>query len=215
LSFVDGFRLGLSGYLRRNALLYLVVLGLLVGGVCLGATAVKVLDREEKADLVRYLATFLRGLSDGKLRSEPSVALRAACLQNLKTVGFLWGLGLTVVGIPAVAAVVFLRGLAVGFTVAFLVDEMGQAGLLLAAGAVLPQNLLALPALVLIAVSSLSFSLLLVRRHWDPDPRPLAEEVLGYGFVALLACLLMVGAGLLEACVAPVFMRLIAGYAMS
>lgn len=214
MSFVESFRSGFPGYLRSTAILYLVVLILLVLGLAVGALTVNVLDQSERLELAGYLEVFLRGLVDGQLRTDPPLALRAACLQNLKTVGSLWILGLTVIGVPAIAAVVFLRGLVVGFTVGFLVKEMGAAGFFLAALAVLPQNLLALPALVITAVSALSFSLLLLRRRWDRSCRPLAEEFMGYSFLVLLMGGLMVGAGFLEAYISPVFMRLIAGFAV-
>lgn len=214
MSFIDSFRDGFPGYLKGTGALYLAMVVLLVLGVALGAAAVNVLDRVERVELARYLEVFLRGLVDGQLRTDPALALRAACLQNLKTIGFLWALGLIGIGVPVIAAVVLLRGMVIGFTVGFLVEEMGVAGFFMAALAVLPQNLLVLPALVVTAVSSLSFSLLLLRRRWERAPRPLVEELMGYSFAILLMGGVMLAAAFLEAYVAPVFMRLIAAYTL-
>lgn len=212
MSFIDGFRDGLPGYLKGTGVLYLVVLILLVVGISIGAAAVKIVDHGERVELARYLEVFLRGLVDGQLRADPPLALRAACRQNLKTIGVLWALGLIGIGVPVIGGVILLRGMVIGFTVGFLVEEMGGAGFLLAALAVLPQNLLALPALVVTAVSSLSFSLLLLRRRWERSPRPLPEELMAYSFIVLVMAGVMVAAALLEAYVAPVFLRLIAAY---
>jgi stage II sporulation protein M len=193
--------------------LYAVVLILLVLGVILGASAATILDTEERAELAAYLQVFLRGLVDGQLRTEPAEALNAAYRQSLQTLGAIWFLGLTGIGAPVVGAIVFMRGLVVGFTVGFLVKEMGMVGLFLAALGVLPQNLLALPAITGSAVAALAYSLRLLRRRTESRPRPLLEEILAYTFVVLLMAGLLLGAGLIEAYLSPALMRLVASHA--
>lgn len=200
-------------HLRGQIPLCAVVLTLLVLGVILGSSAATVLDAEERAELAAHLQVFLRGLVDGRLRTEPAEALSATYRQNLQTLGFIWLLGLTGIGAPVVGAVVFLRGLVLGFTVGFLVEEMGTMGLLLAALGVLPQNLLALPAIAGSAVAALAYSLRLLRRRTESRPRPLLEEILAYTFAVLLMAGLLLGAGLIEAYLSPGLMRLVAGHA--
>ncbi len=211
MTFIGQFRNGLKGYLKESLPYYFFVTLLFILGVVFGAIAVNALASQQKVELLDYLKVFLRGLSQKLGDIDSGVVLRQSVANNLKTAGLVWFLGVTVIGVPLTVVILFVRGFVVGFSVGFLVGEMGGKGLSLALLAIFPQNVIAVPVIIALGVSSLAFSVLVVRQRVGRFKVNLAEEFLAYTFTSLVLCALLVGASLIEAYVTPVFMGLIAG----
>ncbi|MGE5560083.1 MAG: stage II sporulation protein M [Chloroflexota bacterium] len=211
MSFVGQFRNGVVGYLRANTGVYVFCIVIFTVGACFGALAIRALSAVQKAELIDYLQVFLRGLANTGEPVAGAAVLQQALATHWKTAGFIWLLGLTVIGLPAVALVVFTRGFVIGFTVGFLAEQLGYKGVLFALFSVLPQNLLAVPAILVVGASALSFSLLLVGARMQRRRFQFLEEFAGYTAIVAVACVALAGAGLVEAFIAPVFIRLFAG----
>ncbi|MCL6580657.1 MAG: stage II sporulation protein M [Firmicutes bacterium] len=211
MSFVGQLRGGLRGYFRDTFPYYFCLSLLFVLGVAFGAIAVNALSGQQKAELVDYVQVFLRGLGQKLGEIDGGVLLRQSALNNLKTAGLVWVLGATVVGAPLVILILFVRGFVIGFSVGFLFGEMGAKGLALALLAIFPPNVLAVPAILAIGVSSLGFAVLVVRRRVGRFRVNLAEEFLAYTFTCLVLTAGLLAASVIEAYVAPVFLGLLAG----
>lgn len=104
---------------------------------------------------------------------------------------------------------VFLKGIVVGFTVGFLVNQMGMNGFFLSFISVLPQNIVLIPAYLIMGTCSIAFSLKLIRQLFVK--RSLHDAPIQwfgrYAFVLILIVFFSVIASLLEAYVSPLFME--------
>lgn len=148
-------------HLEENFGMYMLVgLSLLVGTV-MGAGAVLILSQGQELKLIAYVDNLLGQIVTAI--PAPSSLFYHATWQGLKEIGFLYFLGLTVIGAPFVLVTIFSQGFILGFTVAFLVQEKALIGILLALLSILPPNLLRLPALCWAGILSISFSLSLWR----------------------------------------------------
>lgn len=205
------FRQNLAEYLKSNIVAYFFIILIFIVGIVVGALAVKTLPDEQKTELIGYLRIFFTGLAKGTNGiGDTSGLLGSAVLNNIKTVSLMWVLGFTIVGIPFVLFMIFTRGFIIGFTVGFLVNEYVMKGMLFALAAVLPHNFLAIPAIVVTGVASVSFSLRLLRRKARTRPGIVAESI-NYTGICLVMLLLIVVAAFIEVYVSPVFMKLVAG----
>jgi len=193
--------------------LYLFLIILLVVGVIFGAIAVKAMQVSQKEALLNYLQGFL-GMLVGQGGIEQTPVLSQVLLQKLQIALLIWFAGLIIIGIPVVIAIVFIEGFVIGFTVGFLVEEMSWKGFMLALVAIFPQNLFAVPALIMLAAGALSFSMLLVRRRLFTHKQRLRQEFWGYSFYSIGVSLILVLAGFIETYFCPVFMRLVGTYLM-
>lgn len=143
--------------------LYLFVSVLFVMGVIFGALMVNALTLEQKQDLAGYLGNFLQAsLFGGEAAPQPT--LMETFGLHFKWVMLIWLLGISVVGLPLVLALDFLKGLLVGFAVGVLISQYAWKGLMLALVSVAPQNMLLVPVIIHCSVTAISFSLLLGRR---------------------------------------------------
>jgi stage II sporulation protein M len=105
--------------IRPRMFLFAVVLVVLVIGVLAGGLSVRSLNAPGHQELSQFLEQLLRSLTvEG---TAPGSGWQWMAAQDvLKTAGLLWLLGLSVIGVPLIAAVVFLRGFVLGFTLGFL-----------------------------------------------------------------------------------------------
>lgn len=204
------FRQNLGEYFRANIVAYFFMTLIFVIGVAVGALAVKTLPEGQKLELIGYLKIFFQGLVQGPSGADTPALFSAVMLSGAKTIGLIWLLGFTVVGIPFVLFIVFTRGFVIGFTVGFLVNEYIMKGLAFALASVLPHNFFAVPALLVAGVAATSFSLMLVRRRQRGQVNILYESV-GYTVLCLMMLALMLVAAVVEVYISPVFMKLVAG----
>ncbi|MEW6770893.1 MAG: stage II sporulation protein M [Bacillota bacterium] len=184
--------------LRRCWLLYLISFFLFGAGFAWGVEGASSLDRKEAAQLEDYLTP----LVEPDENYDHGIAFRRAVVRNTVPVAVMYFAGLTVVGLPVVAAVLFLRGYALGFTSGFLIRQKGVYGLGIILAELLPQNVLLLIVLVVGAVASFSFSLLLLRRGFDPAT-PVFPWFLRYTGIMVLLAAAASGAGVVESYVVP------------
>ncbi len=177
-------------------------------GVIFGVLAVGVLDGEQKANLWSYLTVFLSELPNRSIDGH-RVFLESIG-ENLKTAALLWVLGLSVLGVPVILVVLFLRGFILGFTVGFLVADFGWHGFLFSLAGVLLPALAIVPALVFSGAAALSFAFFLVKSvliHQRGGWRELGKMTM---VMAIMSLLFVVG-GIYEGYLGPVLLRLLAG----
>jgi len=184
----------------------MVSLAFFMLGAVLGVVAIKALDPMEKAELLSYVQVFLTSLNNPGIDSLS--VLKIALLQNLKTALLVWALGLTIIGIPIAFALVFVRAFALAFSASFLVSE-GPRGPLLVLLGMVPHNLLAVPALILMASYAVSFSFALIRERAYLSPAQLWNQVFKYTAYWSRLCGLFLLAAVLEAYLCPLLIRLL------
>jgi stage II sporulation protein M len=193
-------------HVRENISLYLFTLVLFTMGVCFGAVVVNSLELTQKQDLMGYLGQFFLEFKQG-IELNPKAAFQQSFMQYLKFVGLMWVLGMSIVGLPIILILVFLKGLVVGFTVGFLVHQWHWNGLLIAGVSVLPQNLLVIPAIIVVGTAGISFSLRLIRSRFKRPGEPIFQHFMKYSFLVLLMGGLLCSAALFQAFVSPLLMK--------
>lgn len=211
MSFIGRFREGVFDYFRENAALYFFVVLLFVLGVIAGSLTIRALGPDQKQELIDHLQVFLRGLGQSQETVDPQQVMQRADSVHLKTAVLVWVLGVTIVGLPGVLAVIFVKGFVIGFSVGFLVEQMGLSGLVFSLFSIWPQNLLAVPAFLVIAASAVSLSWMLFTNRLARRRTAWVQELTSYTLLCLgmTACLMV--AGLIEGYVTPVLMRLVGG----
>lgn len=205
-------RLAFVRHVRDNVGVYFLIIVLLIAGIIFGSLANRALDGAQKADLLNYMQSFFQDLNSSNGNISGEAVARRAIFQNLRNGLFVWAAGLVVFGLPLVLGAICLRGFALGFTVGFLVNEMGYRGILFSIAALLPQNIFSLPALIVISAVATTFSLSVIRSRLGHRKTNTRQKIAASGGLVLCMCGLLIIAGAVEAYITPVFMRLFAGF---
>ena len=153
----------ISAHLSDHLSIYTFIAVLFLMGIVFGAVIVNSLSLTQKEELAIYLGRFFGQVSEGQFATS-SEMFDQSFTHYVKYIGLMWLLGLTIIGLPIILIMLFLKGIVVGFTVGFLVNQMSWKGFLLAFVSVFPQNILAVPAMIVVGAASLTFSLRLMRQ---------------------------------------------------
>ncbi|RKD25631.1 stage II sporulation protein M [Ammoniphilus oxalaticus] len=200
------FGQSLQHHLKENLSLYLFIIVLFTMGVSFGAILVNSLATNQKQDLMGYLTQFFSELHSG-LKVNPTAAFQQSLGDHLKYIGLIWMLGLSIIGLPIILIMVFLKGLVVGFTVGFLAHQWHWSGLMMAGLSVLPQNLLVIPVIIIMGTAGVSFSLRLIRSRFMRRGEHIYPFFLRYTLLVVLLGFILSVASLFETFVSPLLMK--------
>ncbi|MFG6148621.1 stage II sporulation protein M [Halobacillus sp. B23F22_1] len=191
-----------KGDFNNHISIFVFIFVLFIMGMVFGAIIVNSMNFVQKEDLFFYLKQFFEQMVD---RSNPdkTALLKDSVLYHVKYMLLLFLLGISIVGMPIITVLLFIKGLVVGFSVGFLVNQMGWYGLLLSSASIAPQNLVIIPVYLLAGALALLFSLtlckqLFIKRVHQPILQAFAKYSLLFG--ALL--LILVTASLIEVFIA-------------
>ncbi len=198
----------IQSYAREHQSLYWFTIVLFTMGIIFGAALVNSLPLSQKQELYGFLQYFFNSLgSDGI--PETSAHFQQAFGHYAKTIAIMWVLGLSIIGLPMILLMLFLKGVVVGFTVGFLVSQLQWQGVTFAMAGVLPQNLLVVPALFIVGVSGISFSLRLIRTRVLSKRDVIMPHFMGYTVLVLSMLAVLTIAALFETFISPRLMQLV------
>ncbi|MFE5317085.1 stage II sporulation protein M [Paenibacillus sp. NPDC056579] len=193
-------------YMKEHLSLYVFVGIIFLIGVVFGAVMVNALSLEQKQEISRHLSNFFLSVDQGEFTDVQSSFQQSFSL-HIKWILMIWILGMSVIGLPLIWILDFLKGVLVGFTVGYLVGQLSWKGLLFALVSVAPQNLIVIPALIVCSVTAMAFSIHMVKHRFMPRRGAFYEPFMKYSATVLLSIALLAGAALLEAYVSPVMMK--------
>ena len=197
-------------HIAKNRNVYLFLLMAFVLGVSAGAFTVNGLSSMQRDELVNYLQGFLQLHNNHNLES--SELFSTALMENMKLVGLLWILGVTIIGIPFIFIIITVKGFITGFSSGFIISVLGLKGVLFSTFVLLPKEIIIVPCLIAIGVNGVNFSLRIAKNSSAHDnfKDSLKSSFISYCFVtAFYSCIILAGI-LIDAYFTPVLIRIIA-----
>ncbi len=204
----------ISKHIKGNIIIYFFVCLFFMIGISAGVFTIKALSPYQKQELISYMRNFFQILQNSSV-DEFSV-LKQSLVNNLQTCIFIWLLGITIIGFPIILILVAIRGLIIGFTVGFFIEQMGWRGILFALLSILPQNLFIIPSILAISVIGISFSIMLIKnkfqKHYHYHQISIFRQFIFYSSIIFCILIVIVVGCLIEAYITPVFMKIISKY---
>lgn len=203
----------MKAHVRKRTASYVFVIVVFAAGVLTGAFALDFVSDDGRSALVGEIRSMMR---PGETRPvAPEHVLRTAAAEYVLQVPLFIGLlGLSVIGAPLILAVIFVRGFVLGFTTMFLIDGLVVPGFFLAVAALLPQNLLAVPAVVAAGAGALAFSGAAARVLVGRRDINMYHHFVTTAGALVFSAAALVGAALIEAYISPVLMNAAARFFM-
>ncbi|ENH97396.1 stage II sporulation protein M [Gracilibacillus halophilus YIM-C55.5] len=200
----------LTVHLTQYHTIYIFTIILFLTGIIFGALIVNSMSFIQKQDLLFYLERFFQSYLVDDLISHKAL-FKQSITYHIQYLALLFFLGLSVIGLPIIWILVFIKGMVIGFTVGFFVNQLGWQGLLLSFSAIAPQNLIVIPVYILASSFAMIFSLTLIQSMMSKRyKRPILKTF--YHYIAIFS-ILVVGvclASLFEAIISYESMRVIA-----
>ena len=197
-------------HILKNHNAYLFLLMAFVLGVSAGAFTVNGLSTMQRDELSNYFQGFLQLLNNQNLES--SELFSTALVENLKLVGILWILGVTIIGIPFIFIIMGVKGFITGFSSGFIINVLGLKGVLFTIFALLPKEIIIVPCLIAIGVNGINFSLHIAKNRSANDnlKNNLKASFISYCFVTAFFSSIILAGIILDAYITPVLVRIIA-----
>ncbi|QGH34852.1 stage II sporulation protein M [Gracilibacillus salitolerans] len=199
----------ISNHFAKYHTIYIFTIILFITGIIFGAIIVNSMTFIQKQDLFFYLERFFLGfLQDGDISKQS--LFKNAAFYHIQFLSLLFFLGLAVIGLPIIWVLLFVKGVAIGFTVGFFVNQLGFKGLLFSFSAIAPQNLIIIPIYIIASSFAMIFSLTLLQSMFSKRyKQPILQIFYRYTAV-FIGLMIVVGfAALLESIVSFETMRLI------
>ncbi|SHG66147.1 stage II sporulation protein M [Virgibacillus chiguensis] len=181
----------LINHVKEHATIYLFMVILFLTGVIFGAILVNSMNFVQKQDLFFYLERFFKQITDNEQANYDEI-FKNSFFYHIKYLLLLFVLGLSVIGLPLVWILIFLKGLVIGFSVGFMVNQLGLNGLLIATLSIAPQNFLIIPVYIVAGSLAMIFSLTLLSKLFtnkiaQPVFQPFGRYVILFSLLALFA----------------------------
>ena len=177
-------------HIKENITVYIFMTTLFLIGIIFGAIVVNSMTFIQKQDLYFHLERFLNQIN-GEMTFANVDILKRSFFYHVKYLLLLFLLGLTIIGLPIIWVLIFIKGLVVGFSVGFIVNQLGLKGLLLATISIAPQNIIIIPVYIVAASLSMIFSLgLLHKIVGHSTSQSVTKPFMQYTFIfiILIAC---------------------------
>lgn len=201
----------LSKNIKENIGVYFTVTLFFAIGISVGAFTAKALDINQKQELVTYLNKFFQILNNQTVNK--NAIFYQSIKNNFQTVFFIWFLGVTIIGIPFTLIITSFRGFIVGFTISFLIQGIGWRGFILTLAAVLPQNIIFIPCLLIISATSLCFSIQVFKtRIKKRIVNSIRSNIFSYTATILIMFAVMIVGSLFEAYISPYILQSLSSY---
>ncbi len=153
----------LIDHVKENITIYIFMVILFLTGIIFGAITVNSMSFIQKQDLFFHLDRYFNQVNGEEAIASKDI-LKRSFFFHLKYLFLLFILGLTIIGLPIVWVLVFVKGLVIGFSVGFIVNQLGSKGLLLASLSIAPQNILIIPIYLVAGSLAMIFSLALLHK---------------------------------------------------
>lgn len=194
---------------RDNLNLYVFMLVLIVVGAVFGVLLASALTLEQQQELADQMSLYLSTIRHADQFNHASAFWDSFIFYG-KWLGLIWLLGVSVIGMPIVLVLDFVKGMLIGFAVALLVQQLAWKGVLFFLASTALPNAIVVPALLIASVSATRFAFFIVRERLFRKKGQLLPPFLAHMAVTGLMLAVLLCAALYEAFVAPVLLSHVA-----
>jgi len=189
---------------QKKKYLFLILITLI--GIVSGLLFILFISKADKSLVNDELSVFLANIKDNKLNYVSS--LLNSIFSNFIFFIIIWILGISIIGIPVIIFLLFLKGFIFGFSISSLIYKFGFKGFLISLGYNLPHNLIMLVLYILICFYAIRFSVKLFRMLFLKENINLGPYFKRYNQVMLICVLVSILCSLFEIFIAPILINL-------
>ena len=196
----------INGEFKKNKKLYIFVLTLLILGFISGTLFITILSSEDKKIVGETISNFFIQIKNNNI--DFIYAIRTSLTTNLLYIIFVWLLGISIIGIPLIIFLIFIKSFILGFSISSIIFKYKLGGTLLSLSYIFPHQLLNLVVISFIGLYALKVSisllcLILTRKHIN------FKLIIKKYFVVLVLCVILsIISTSFETFVCPYFIKL-------
>lgn len=146
----------IENHINQNFKEYTIAVLILFIGIVIGVMLVNSSTQENKDDITGYINGFVNAIKNKEFAIDGKKLFMKSVWSNVKLALIIWIAGSTIIGIPIIYLSVGYKGLCIGYSVSAIIATIGKVkGLVFAMSAMLIQNIVAVPCILALMVSSI------------------------------------------------------------
>ena len=199
----------LKNYVKNNYKEYILTSLLFIIGLFIGVMIINNCTETQSSEITVYLNEFIT-----KFKNTQSINTSELALSSIKNNTILsliiWLAGTTVIGMPIVLIVIMFRGIVLGYTISAITLTLGTTkGIFFCLVSIFIQNLLFIPAVLTIGVSSIKLYKSIMK---DRKIENVKMEIIRHTIIAIIMSLILCVSSLLENTISITLLKKIIKY---
>ena len=179
----------LKNYVKNNYKEYLLISMLFIIGIFIGVMIINNCKDAQLTEITTYIKDFIT-----KYKEIENINISRLIIESIKKnllfAIILWLAGTTVIGLLIVLIMILLRGIILGFTISSIAITLGFfKGMIFIIASIFLQNLLYIPAVLTIGVSSIKLYKSIIK---DKRKENIRIEIIRHTIISLLMVILIV-----------------------
>ncbi len=193
---------------KRNKKLYVFVSILLIVGFITGSLFITILSSEDKKLVGETISNFFLQIKNNNV--DIIYTLRTSLTTNLIYIIFVWLLGISVIGIPIIIFLIFIKSFILGFSIVSIIFKYKLSGTLISLAYIFPHQILNLLVISFIGLYALKVSISLIKLILSKKQINFKLIMKKYFAVLIICVILSIISTMLETFLCPNFIKLLA-----
>ena len=191
----SNYKNALKNYIKINYKEYILISLIFLIGIFVGVMIINNSKESQISEISTYINDFITKYKE--IDNINKVSLIAESIKkHLLLAIILWLAGTTVICMPIVLIVVLLRGIVLGFTISSITITLGTLkGILFCVSSIALQNILYIPAILTIGVSSIKLYKSIIK---DKMRENIKIEIIRHTIISVLMVILLVLSAIIE-----------------
>jgi stage II sporulation protein M len=198
----------LKKHIISNLKEYVIVLLIFLIGIFLGVMFINNANETQENEIQNYINTYIENSKEGNIEIQD--ALKTNIKEDIILACLLWFAGTTVIGIPIVFGIILFRGFCLGYTISATISTIGfTKGLIFILTSILLQNLLFIPAILILGVSGIKLYKSIIK---DKRRENIKVSIIRHTVISSIALIILILSAIVEVQVSYNFLKMILKY---
>ena len=191
-------------YISNNSKEYILVLIIFIIGIFIGVMFINNCQEEQETTIISYINEFIEKFKNIENLDKQALTI-SSIKSNITLALIIWLAGTTIIGMPVVLGLILFRGFCMGYTVSALSLTIGTGkSLLFCLFGLVIQNILFIPALLTMGVSSIKLYKAIVN---DRRKENIKIEIARHSVISILMLGILVCSSVLECQISVALLR--------
>lgn len=153
-------------HINQNIKEYAISVLVFFIGIIIGVMLLNSSNQENQESISGYINEFTSSIKNQEYKIDQKKLLIKSISSNLKLALMIWVAGSTIIGIPLVYGSLGYKGTCIGYSISAIMATMEKAkGIIFALSSMLLQNIIAIPCILALTVSSVKIHKSIMKEH--------------------------------------------------
>ena len=153
-------------HIEKNRKEYAISVLFFLAGIIIGVMLINGSNMETQESVSGYIMEFVQSIKNNEYQIDEKKLLIKSIISNLKIAGILWIGGLTIIGIPLIYGTLGYKGICIGYSISAIIASLDKPnGIIFALSSMLLQNIIAIPCILALSVSSMKMYKAIIKNH--------------------------------------------------